>query len=112
MPKLRTNWSIQMKEWGYGKFHGVLSTGYPRSRTKGKEAGETVDHKGYWGSLIRNSHLFGSRWAIFQGRHLHERASVSLRPCRPLGQTKWVLRQQYHGIAYLNYQLPFSKYAT
>lgn len=34
MPKLRTDWSIQIKEWGYGKFHGVLSTGYPRSRAR------------------------------------------------------------------------------
>ena len=41
---------------------------------------ETVDHKGYWRSLIRNSHFFVSRWAINQGTHSHEGASVTLRP--------------------------------
>lgn len=81
--KLRTGRSIQVKEWGYCKLHGAASKGHPRGRTKGKEARETVGHKGYRGSGIRNSHLFVSQWVVFQGRHLHKGASVSFRSCGP-----------------------------
>lgn len=42
------------KEWSFGKFHLVLSEKRPW------KAKETVDHKGHWGSHIRNLHLFMS----------------------------------------------------
>lgn len=36
---------------------------------------------------------------LFSMGCLHEGVNISLGPHRPLGQTKWTLRQQYHGVA-------------
>ena len=44
------------------------------------EAGETVDHKGYWESHIRNLILFVTLWAVTEDMRLHEGVPVSLRP--------------------------------
>lgn len=46
------------KELGFGKLHRGLLQGMHKGKALG--GGETVAHKGFWGSCIRNFHLLGT----------------------------------------------------
>lgn len=48
----QTGW-FKPKDWGFGSIQGSISKGSMNG--KYREAGETVDHNGCWGSHIRNS---------------------------------------------------------
>lgn len=76
--KLMPDWSIQTKKsWVF--------------KRKAQEEEDTIDHKGCQGSHIGNLYLFMTLGL------LHRACTCMRGPCRPLGQTKCMPRQWYHG---------------
>lgn len=63
------------------------------TRGRSGEARETVDHTLI--SRVRSSDLLVALQAAFWGTRLREGLVSVEDVCRPLGQTKWRLRQQY-----------------
>ena len=57
-------------------------------------AGKPINHKGCW-KVISGTYICLRLCGLLSRLCLRERAGVSLSPRRLLGQTKWMLRQQY-----------------
>lgn len=96
VPGLRLCGSIYQKQLGFGRLPGVFSKQCPR-----EGPGETVAHTGCWGSHIRNSHLPVTPGPLW---HMHSCDGLDWvqGPSRLLDHTKWMPRQQYHRVIYLN----------
>lgn len=91
--RLRLDWSIQIQKSGIlVSPMGVLSNRHTRGRSW-----EMETLQGPLGSHVGNLHLLMMLWLLSRA-WMRELVSVS-GPCRPLGQTESMPREQYLGAA-------------